>query len=57
MTSELAKLALQFMQRVQLQGAEVPAFNAVCASLREVAEKTACDTSQAPGGGDKSRTL
>lgn len=35
MTPELAQAALQFMQRVQLQGQEVPAFNAVCAALRE----------------------
>lgn len=34
MTPEIAQVALQFMQRVQLQGAEVPAFNAVCEVLR-----------------------
>lgn len=35
MTEETAKVALQFMQRVQLHGHEVPAFNAVCAALLE----------------------
>jgi hypothetical protein len=33
MTPEIAKLALQFMLRVRLEGQEVPAFNAVMASL------------------------
>jgi hypothetical protein len=33
MTPEIAKLALQFMLRVRLEGQEVPAFNAVMAAL------------------------
>lgn len=37
MTPELARLALQFMQRVQLQGAEVPAYVAVVNALEEIA--------------------
>lgn len=41
MTPELAQAALQFMQRVQLQGQEVPAFNAVCHALLNIAQKPA----------------
>ena len=33
MNRELAKNAMQFMMRVDLKGAEVPAFNAVMAEL------------------------
>ena len=37
MTPEIAKIALQFMQRLQLTGQEVPAFNAVTEQLQELA--------------------
>lgn len=33
MTKEEAQVALQFLARVELRGAEVPAFNRVCAAL------------------------
>lgn len=36
MNQEIAKAAIQFMLRVQLQGQEVPAFNAVMESLHEI---------------------
>jgi hypothetical protein len=43
MTPEIAKAAMQFLARVQLQGAEVPAYNAVIQQLKEYAhlEKSA----------------
>lgn len=44
MTPEVANLAIQFMQRVQLTGQEVPAFNAVMRALQAV---TAANTAQA----------
>lgn len=37
MDKELAKLAMQFLIRVNLQGQEVPAFNAVMTRLNELA--------------------
>lgn len=44
MSPETANLAIQFMQRVQLTGQEVPAFNAVMRALQAV---TAANTAQA----------
>lgn len=38
MDQQTAALALAFLQRVQLTGAEVPAFNAVVTALGELAE-------------------
>lgn len=38
MTKELAANALAFLQRTQLQGAEVPAWVAVCNALAAIAE-------------------
>ena len=36
MDKEIAQAAIQFMLRVQLQGQEVPAFNAVMKALNEI---------------------
>ena len=36
MNKETAKITLQFLERVDLKGAEVPAFNGVVASLSEI---------------------
>lgn len=41
MNQEIAKAAIQFMLRVQLQGQEVPAFNSVMQALHEIAEPSA----------------
>lgn len=41
MTPEIAGYAIQFMQRIQLQGAEVPAFNVVMNALTEITEQPA----------------
>lgn len=38
MTPEIAKIAMQFLMRVQLQGSEVPAFNALMQALSEAVE-------------------
>jgi hypothetical protein len=38
MNKEIARMALQFMQRAQLSGAEVPAFITVMNALNEIAE-------------------
>lgn len=37
MDQETAQIALKFMERVQLQGVEVPAFARVCESLARIA--------------------
>ena len=39
MKREIAQAALQFMNRVQLQGAEVQAWQAVCQALQEEATR------------------
>lgn len=39
MTPHLAGVALQFLRRVQLSGAEVPAFLAVADALEEIARR------------------
>ncbi len=39
MNSELAKIAMQFMQRVQLTGNEVQAYQAVVAALSNLANQ------------------
>lgn len=38
MTPEAARLALQFLARVQLTGQEVPAYNFVASALERIAE-------------------
>lgn len=38
MTPEVAKTAIQFLVRTQLQGQEVPAFNAVMIALQQIIE-------------------
>lgn len=43
MTPEIAQVAQQFMLRVQLQGQEVPAYNAVMQALQEVIEGKRAD--------------
>jgi len=40
MTKEIAQLILQFMNRVQLTGAEVTAFNTVTSALDKVINPT-----------------
>lgn len=57
MTPEMAQLILQFMQRVELKGAEVPAFNQAVAALADEAkppeevsdEKTTASTDESTG--------
>lgn len=44
MDPDVAGYAIEFLKRVQLQGAEVPAFNAVMTALIEVQQEN--------GGGD-----
>jgi hypothetical protein len=39
MNSEIARIALQFMQRVQLNGSEVQAYQAVVAVLNQYANQ------------------
>jgi hypothetical protein len=43
MKPEIAQLAVRFMERVQLQGQEVPAFNVVMQALAETAQAPAAD--------------
>ena len=47
MKPEIAKAALQFMNRVRLEGVEVPAFNAVVAELQVEANPAPPDASPA----------
>ena len=48
MTPEAAKLAFQFLGRVQLSGQEVPAFNAVLAALEADMNPASEDTGELP---------
>lgn len=55
---QAAQVAIQFMARVQLQGQEVPAFNAVMTWLATKAESTGVGGDDAlgvneTGGGDR----
>lgn len=47
MTSQLAAAALEFLKRASLNGAEVPAFVAVCQALSAIASPPAA-TEPAP---------
>ena len=51
-TPEIAKFAIEFMNRVQLQGAEVPAFGAVMNELHKLANPQPADTT-----GDKLKSV
>lgn len=46
MKPETAQLIIRFMERVQLQGQEVPAFNAVMQALAETMQVSAPDDAQ-----------
>lgn len=52
MKPEIAQIAVRFMERVQLQGQEVPAFNVVMQALAETAQAPAADAqTSSPGAG------
>ena len=47
MNAEIARIALEFMKRVQLNGAEVQAYQAVVATLSQYAQEEQDDGGQA----------
>lgn len=48
MDPEIASYAIEFMKRVQLQGAEVPAFSAVVAALHAIATPEPGEAEETP---------
>lgn len=49
MNEEIAKIAAQFLMRVQLSGSEVPAFNMIMLALEQVKDVQAKDNEDQAG--------